>query len=531
MAKKGTSTKHMLTFNDKRTFGVEIEMIGLRYESVEDILSSHNIPVYSGDGGSPTKWAVKGDGSLHPSPNCELVSPILKGKEGLDMTVAVANYLKEAKAYANESCGLHVHHGAEDYEPDTAVRLLTLYARLEPIINSFLDPRRRDNSYAKILGHPNDIPALFGKSPRMGRPFNLSTYSQYNDRYHKVNVMAYERHHTIEFRQHEGTVDGEEIKQWVVFTNMLMERAKEPLTVVPIPEKMSKPITFMRQVIGATKGNTDEVLFSSLKHYSKRYRHERKRSPAMLAYPPSVARCTPTDSTIHYISKDGYPVRSDGRMCSTHATWSEALNAKCWEAEDREHGKVRHHLADRKCKHTVVSGASTVAEQITHEYGRTRKELEAVRSTTVRMAPTIGPVPTQPLTAPRNSGTLYVIRTLENMMTEWHYRTDAQQRVSGAVVHLNATEGAFVNSRATQSDLTNARNRANEERRIQEMVELYWTQLRTAATSLRVALNDYDYVEREQQGGHMLDVNLTGMQIAIDTRRTALDELIRRPLP
>jgi hypothetical protein len=47
----------------------------------------------------------------------------------------------------------------------------------------------------------------------------------YPSRYMKLNCQSYEIHGTVEFRQHQGTTDGEKIVAWVVFTQMLVERA------------------------------------------------------------------------------------------------------------------------------------------------------------------------------------------------------------------------------------------------------------------------------------------------------------------
>ena len=43
------------------------------------------------------------------------------------------------------------------------------------------------------------------------------------DRYFKVNAVAYDRHRTIEFRQHQGTTDYEKISKWVMFLAKLVE--------------------------------------------------------------------------------------------------------------------------------------------------------------------------------------------------------------------------------------------------------------------------------------------------------------------
>ena len=46
------------------------------------------------------------------------------------------------------------------------------------------------------------------------------------DRYHKVNAESYERHKTVEFRQHQGSTDFDKIKNWVSFCIKLVEWSK-----------------------------------------------------------------------------------------------------------------------------------------------------------------------------------------------------------------------------------------------------------------------------------------------------------------
>ena len=47
-----------------------------------------------------------------------------------------------------------------------------------------------------------------------------------HDRYFKVNSMAWNRHHTIEFRQHQGTTNYEKISNWVKFCAKLVGWSK-----------------------------------------------------------------------------------------------------------------------------------------------------------------------------------------------------------------------------------------------------------------------------------------------------------------
>ena len=42
------------------------------------------------------------------------------------------------------------------------------------------------------------------------------------NRYHKVNLEAYSRHKTVEFRQHSGTTNFTKMRNWVLFLHKLV---------------------------------------------------------------------------------------------------------------------------------------------------------------------------------------------------------------------------------------------------------------------------------------------------------------------
>tara|TARA_R110002124_G_scaffold272617_1_gene441814 strand:- start:412 stop:702 length:291 start_codon:yes stop_codon:yes gene_type:complete len=48
-----------------------------------------------------------------------------------------------------------------------------------------------------------------------------------NSRYYKLNLQSYNRHESLEFRQHGGTVELEKIKNWILFLHNLVEYSKK----------------------------------------------------------------------------------------------------------------------------------------------------------------------------------------------------------------------------------------------------------------------------------------------------------------
>lgn len=142
-----------------RTFGVELEVAGLSQEQAFLVLRMAGLPVEDPYRHEPThirmeKWRFHGDGSIQDTRNnvrraVEVVSPILSGAKGLKQVRKACAALVKAGAYVNESCGLHVHVGAQDLTPSEIITLCQRYATHGEFIDSVLHPTRRgdENRY------------------------------------------------------------------------------------------------------------------------------------------------------------------------------------------------------------------------------------------------------------------------------------------------------------------------------------------------------------------------------------------------
>ena len=56
---------------------------------------------------------------------------------------------------------------------------------------------------------------------------NLSSSVFNGGRYFKLNVQSFQRHGTVEFRQHSGTTTFSKIKNWILICGRLVEYAKQ----------------------------------------------------------------------------------------------------------------------------------------------------------------------------------------------------------------------------------------------------------------------------------------------------------------
>ena len=212
-------------------FGIELEML-CDHMAVRDGLNRAGIgynwaanQYYHTN--NNTGFEFKHDGSIHMDSatnigfrGAECVSPVLSSKGGLDRVKAVCRVLNESGAQVNKSTGFHIHLSTEGMTDEWFVNVFKNYQRLEKVIDGFMAPSRRFNRYCKSLANVNfDSCRTIWDVQRVMR----------EDRYHKVNPMAYSAHGTIEFRQHSGTTNFEKISMWLSFCSKLVEYSKSHL--------------------------------------------------------------------------------------------------------------------------------------------------------------------------------------------------------------------------------------------------------------------------------------------------------------
>lgn len=217
------------------TIGVEIECFGIDREDLKTAIENRGLQAHItgyNHNDSKTSYKLGSDSSITGWGSCEVVSPILRN---LDSLKTVCEVINEAGAQVNKSCGLHVHFGASKFTVKQYQRIIMNYAAIEPIIDSFMPLSRRQNQYCKSIRQVAD--RLRGGDCDTIHDIQLYGYDQ--DRYYKVNAMAYNTHKTIEFRQHQGTTNFEKIRNWVEFLSCFLQyslSSEEPLTASTIDD-------------------------------------------------------------------------------------------------------------------------------------------------------------------------------------------------------------------------------------------------------------------------------------------------------
>lgn len=203
-----------------RRFGIELEITGISKEKAVAALKAVNMNLQIEGYNHETKkyWKLVPDGSL--SEGFEVVSPILQRQAGLEEVEIAARALEDAGAYANRTCGFHVHFDASVLHIKHVKSIFHRYADHETEIDAFMPASRRGNmnTYCKSL---HNLPwAAFDNADSM-----ISLANAQDSRYYKVNLRSYQRHGTIEFRQHSGTVNFVKICNWVRFLSAFIDES------------------------------------------------------------------------------------------------------------------------------------------------------------------------------------------------------------------------------------------------------------------------------------------------------------------
>lgn len=209
----------MTTFTE-RTFGIEIEFVGLcRYEA-ERVINARGVDCRNEHYNHTTQtyWKIVTDASLRAVNGhaYELVSPILRGDAGVAELKTVLEAINEAGAQVNVSCGLHVHLGCQDLSMNEIATIYERYAAYESQIDSVMPRSRRGNArWARSLaGMTERVKGCADKHE-----------AEWFDRYYKINLSNVARRGAMEFRQHSGTTDFTKISNWLAFLQQFIERS------------------------------------------------------------------------------------------------------------------------------------------------------------------------------------------------------------------------------------------------------------------------------------------------------------------
>ena len=202
-----------LTIKDFK-FGVELEL-NLNSSSMKDSLKFE------------TGWGCHGEHC-----GAEIVSPILIGWSGLlGVRRQLRHLWKWQKKIKFSDCGLHVHVDIQHFNLGQAKRLILLASRFDQTIFCMMDGPRWTNTYATRCAYSE-------KKIKTITSLNGLQNIQTNHRYAGLNMHAFSKHGTVEFRYAMGSADWQKIYSLIsMYLRMIATAASE----IEIPNVIKIP--------------------------------------------------------------------------------------------------------------------------------------------------------------------------------------------------------------------------------------------------------------------------------------------------
>lgn len=242
----------MITIQNQN-FGVEIELTGISRATgaqvIADYFATSTIrpvsPVYGTVIALDRKgrtWKCMRDSSIKAQEKrhgrientvsdfrCEVVTPILQYEDLEDLQQIVRN-LREKGAFANSSCGIHVHVDGANHTPDSLTRLINFAVGRQDLFYEALEIGERGDHWCKKI-NAGLLKAMKHDTIKTKDSTERIWYSDVNDgygngvshehynptRYHGINLHAFFTKGTVEFRLFNGTTHAGKIKAYVQF--------------------------------------------------------------------------------------------------------------------------------------------------------------------------------------------------------------------------------------------------------------------------------------------------------------------------
>lgn len=215
------------TMKDLR-FGMEIETVGLTCEqlaraihtvvqgSLEGSAFSRTWYVTQPDG---RRWKVEPDGSLSGGHlSGEIVSPILSYSD-IELLQNIVRAVRKAGARADESTGIHIHIGADQFDAKSLTNLVKFVYKQERLLEHVFAAHAGRVYYCQAIDEgflarlealrPKTLEALSdawygGPAPRSER--------RHSSRYRGLNLHSFFYRRTLEFRYFNATLHAGEVK-------------------------------------------------------------------------------------------------------------------------------------------------------------------------------------------------------------------------------------------------------------------------------------------------------------------------------
>jgi len=282
-------------FNSNRKFGIELEveknktqqeiLNAIKEVSKKDVQTSAGHWMQSVNNG---EWHVKYDSSCGPKGNkaedgggWEIASFVASGYKDLLEIEKSVNAVNKLGCIINKHCGFHIHVDVSDFTKEEISILMARWIKIENWISQMVSPSRVNNKHCKLISSVKkkyinfdikyeplvlwDIvkPTNFAVHENPQKKVSLNSIGIAEKFYrldNGIGISANSRQ-TIELRMPEGTLDGDNVKNWVRFFILFVETCKSskmPNHLLPV-----KTIEEFLRFVGLSGSKNEFYLLSS----------------------------------------------------------------------------------------------------------------------------------------------------------------------------------------------------------------------------------------------------------------------------
>lgn len=221
-------------------------------------MESKRVPLRTVEAGTGNLWIAATDGSLHNADKYnglahEIISPVMVGMDGLKTVKKVMKALSTAGAKVDKTCGLHVTMGVENVsarfrrmgtqkKAACLLNLIEAYNYFQDGAFSELCSPSRNPRASVASTYARDVRIPMESNYGTATKYTVKDFCDFNDglrrgRIHNlfdgvgrgaVNMAHFWDAGVVEFRQHQGTLDGDKIMNWALLCHKLLSWAVNP---------------------------------------------------------------------------------------------------------------------------------------------------------------------------------------------------------------------------------------------------------------------------------------------------------------
>lgn len=244
-------------------------------------------------------WAasIVYDGSIFPGQgpsqqSFEICTSPANGEKYISQIIEICKGLKDADAFLNNNCGLHVHVDARDFTPDDVRRLVKIYSKIENVLFSMVPDSRKESKFCKPCGQKYEwgiweekisnkeietdrlIEKTVYGTNRKGEVENLkrnkragsSGSDTSTSRYDALNIHSYYYRGTIECRLFNGTISARKIVNWGIMWALIMDYVKRNTDEQVDKDMSGNEFQALYKAIGDNKAIKDFIFRRVMDH-------------------------------------------------------------------------------------------------------------------------------------------------------------------------------------------------------------------------------------------------------------------------